>query len=186
MERDVHETFTDEWKSSWDDSDDEVDNEGRRPMKFRDFASHELDMLETDGFDIQDYSEFSDPGVLVQLYDPPEKPADKMYVAELEDCACDAINHYNREHGTHYGNVHVVKANSEALAPCRYYITFQASDKRNNKQTFQARVNISFSAFKKDDGLKKDVEFVKEVELVRIKTAPNLIDFIRSPKASYK
>lgn len=55
-------------------------------MKFRDFASHELDMLETDGFDIQDYSEFSDPGVLVQLYHPPEKLADEMYVAELEDC----------------------------------------------------------------------------------------------------
>ncbi|XP_074322181.1 uncharacterized protein LOC141659280 [Apium graveolens] len=114
------------------------------------------------GFDIHDYSEFNDPGVLVQLYYPPKKPANKTNVAELQDCSLRAIEQYNREHQTHYGNAHVVKANSEPLAPCRYYITFEATDeKNNNKQIFQERVNIFFP------------EWQKEVELVRRIKTPN-------------
>ena len=42
-------TFNDEFKACWDSDDAGVDpHTGRRPMKFRDFASHQLDMIETD------------------------------------------------------------------------------------------------------------------------------------------
>lgn len=82
--------------------------------------------------------------------------------------------------------MHVVKANSEPLAPCRYYITFEATDKKNNKQTFQARVNICFPEYKEDADLEKDFEFVKEVELVRIRTAPKPIVITRPRKASHR
>ncbi|KAL8105401.1 hypothetical protein AgCh_029269 [Apium graveolens] len=142
--------YSEKFKRDYDEeaAADGVCRDGRRSMAFRDYASHELDVFETDGFDMHDYSEFNDPGLLVQLYDPPQKPTDESCVAELQDCSLTAIQQYNHEH-----------ANSEALAPCRYYITFEATDeKNNNKQTFQARVSIFFP------------EWQKEVELVRIKT----------------
>ncbi|KAL1831695.1 hypothetical protein ACET3Z_001346 [Daucus carota] len=160
-------TFNDEFKACWDSDDAGVDpHTGRRPMKFRDFASHQLDMIETDGFDMQDCSEFDVPGTLVRLYDPPKILANAKCVTKLQDCSCEAIIEYNKKHGTHYSNVCVLKANSEPLAPCRYYITFQATDRKRKVETFQARVNICFSEFR------TDVKFEKEVELVRIKTAP--------------
>lgn len=111
-------------------------------MKFRDYASYELDRIETEGFDIQDYSKFSNPGLLVRLHCPPEKSTSETFKAELQDCSCIAIDVYNRKHGTHYGNVHVVKSNLQALSPCRYYITFQATDEKNKKETFQASKHV--------------------------------------------
>lgn len=69
--------------------------------------------------------------------------------------------------GTCYGNVHVVKA-LEPLAPCRYYLTLQV------------RVNICFPEFS------TDVLFEKEVELIRIKTAPNPIVIDRQRKALHR
>lgn len=42
-------TFTDQFKASWDiNGDEEPDRRGRRPMKFLDFANHQLDLIETD------------------------------------------------------------------------------------------------------------------------------------------
>lgn len=42
-------TFSDEFKASWDlNGEEEADRRGRRPMKFRDFANHQLDRIESD------------------------------------------------------------------------------------------------------------------------------------------
>lgn len=170
-------------------------------------------LLKLQGFDMQDYSKFNDPGILVRYHYPPHDPASETCVAELEDCSCLAIDTFNREHvwdsvyvwtfydyiswffyfflgivsqGTHYGNVHVVKANSQALSPCRYYITFQATDRNNNEETFQARVNICFPKLEKVPKLEEAPEFEKEVELVRIKTGPKPIVITRPHKASHR
>ncbi|WOH13044.1 hypothetical protein DCAR_0832553 [Daucus carota subsp. sativus] len=83
--------FPEEEKVEWD-ADYYVDESGRHSMTFEEYVSHRLDMIETD-----DYSNVGDPIVLLQVYDPPEKPADQKCVAILEDCSRRAITHYNRE-----------------------------------------------------------------------------------------
>nr|XP_017221906.1 PREDICTED: uncharacterized protein LOC108198644 isoform X2 [Daucus carota subsp. sativus] len=178
--------FPEEEKAEWD-ADYYVDESGRHSMTFEEY-----------GFDIQDYSKVGDPGVLLQVYNPPEKPADQKCVAILEDCSSRAITHYNREHvwlsiyaithynrehvwlsiyaithynrehNTHFRDVHVLKANSEVLSPCRFYITYQAFGPEGNQKTFQTRVNICFPKVERG------------VEMVRIK--PTKINPVFLPK----
>ncbi|WOH07184.1 hypothetical protein DCAR_0626613 [Daucus carota subsp. sativus] len=160
-------SFTEEEKAEWD-TDDEEDENGRHSMSFEEYVSHRLDMMESDGFDIQDYSKVADPGVLHQFYYPPEKPTDEECVQELKDCSYQAIAKFNSENSTRYGNVLLVKANTQVLCPYRYFITFKATNETNNQQeTFQAKVNVCFP------------NLDKVVELVRIKTAPNPVYIAR-------
>ncbi|XP_074340840.1 uncharacterized protein LOC141678422 isoform X2 [Apium graveolens] len=165
------ESFTEEERAEWETDSEGEDENGRHSMTFEEYVSHRLDMMESDGFDIQDYSMVSNPGVLRQFYYPPEEHTDERCVEELKDCSLQAIAEYNKENKTSYGNVHLVKANSQALCPCRYYITFKATNEKNNEEnTFQAKVNVSFP------------KFDKEVELIRIKTAPNPVYITRRLK----
>lgn len=141
--------------------DYEIDENGRHSLTFKEFCSHQLDMMESEGFDIEDYSMVNDAGVLRRFHYPPERPASGRSLAELSTCSRLAIRKFNDAKKTKFRLVNVVKANSEALCPYRYYITFEATDKKSGSQIFQARVNIVFPSRKK-------------VELVRIKTAPKL------------
>ncbi|WOH13040.1 hypothetical protein DCAR_0832549 [Daucus carota subsp. sativus] len=163
--------FPEEDKIKWD-AHYYVDEDGDHSMTFEEYQSHRLDMIETDGFDVQDYSKVGDIGVLLRVHNPPEKPACEKIVAELQECSGRAIAHYNKEHKTHYRDVHVLKANSEALCPYRYYITFQALDPEDKQTVFQARVNICFP------------DFERVVELVRIK--PTKLNPVFLPKLALR
>ncbi|KAL1806716.1 hypothetical protein ACET3Z_029784 [Daucus carota] len=167
--------FSEEDKAKWY-ADNYIDESDDDEMTFEEHLSYSLDMIESDGFDIEDYSKVTDVGMLVRVHNPPEKPACEGIVAELQDCSHLAIAHYNKEHKTHFRDVHVLKANSEALCPYRYYITFQAFNPKGKQQTlFQARVNICFPLMVRV----RPIKFDKEVELVRIKpTKPNPV-FLR-------
>ncbi|KAL1811815.1 hypothetical protein ACET3Z_021880 [Daucus carota] len=101
-----------------DEDENEVLSDGSHPMTFRDIASLELDLYETDGFDVQDYSKVGDASVILTYYDPAANiNRGAIYLPEMIECAEQAIKQYNGVEGKHFGDVRVIKANVEAVCP---------------------------------------------------------------------
>lgn len=165
------------------------------------------------GFDIQDYSKFSNPGLLVRLHCPPEKSTSETFKAELQDCSCIAIDVYNRKHvwdsmpeifarflwlHLNYDwpffaiiREHIMAMSMWWRQTCKLLVLagtishFKQLTKKTKKKPFK-RVNISFSKLEKVPKLEKGPKFDTEVELVRIQTAPKPIVITRSYKGSHR
>ncbi|KAK1381116.1 Cystatin domain-containing protein [Heracleum sosnowskyi] len=100
------------------DKSDSAD--GTHAMTFRDMASLQLDLYESGGFDVQDYSKVNDAGMIHTYYDPAAGiTVRKDYLDEIMDCARLAILQYNTEKGTHFDVDHVIKTNVEPVCPYR-------------------------------------------------------------------
>ncbi|KAL1829652.1 hypothetical protein ACET3Z_008064 [Daucus carota] len=160
-------TFRNRKELEDDDVDLDIRPDGTHPMTFEDIANFHLDMYETQGFDVQDYSLVDDAGLVLQLYDPPKVTRGESCLPELTECADEAIQDYNRQNGKQFGEVVVVKANSEPACACPYrfyfYITFKATDETEKiTETFQAKVDVCIPTTK------------RVVRFVRIQQPPRL------------
>ncbi|XP_074341203.1 uncharacterized protein LOC141678731 [Apium graveolens] len=127
-----------------EEDDDHVSPDGSRTMTFRDIASLQLDLYETDGFDVQDYSKVTDASMILPLYDPAANITEcGDHLPDIVECAEKAILEYNGAQGKNFGNVNVIKTNVEPVCPYRYYITFEAHDATEGiTETFEAKVDI--------------------------------------------
>ncbi|KAK1381118.1 hypothetical protein POM88_027862 [Heracleum sosnowskyi] len=102
------------------DEEESDSDDGTHAMTFRDIASLELDLYESGGFDVQDYSKVNDAGMIHTYYDPAAGiTVRKDYLDEIMDCARLAILQYNTEKGTHFDVDHVIKTNVEPVCPYR-------------------------------------------------------------------
>ncbi|XP_074343154.1 uncharacterized protein LOC141680985 [Apium graveolens] len=139
-------TFKNKDKLLKDDEDDyyydPVDDS--HSLTFRDFASFELDMYESEGFDVQDYTKVNDAGMIRTYYDLAAGiNLDAESLPEITECAQQSIEQYNADKGTHFELKTVTKTNVEPVCPYRFYITFDAIDgTKGIKETFQAVVDV--------------------------------------------
>ncbi|XP_074343081.1 uncharacterized protein LOC141680884 [Apium graveolens] len=129
------------------DDEEDIEPDGTHSMTFRDLASFQLDLFESDGFDVQeDHKKVNDAG-LIRTYYYPEKgiSPSARYVPPIMECARQAIEKYNADNGTHFDHENVIRTNVELASPYRFYITFDAVDgTRGTKENFQAIVNFHF------------------------------------------
>lgn len=127
-----------------DEKETDYDSDGSHNLTFRDFASYLLDMYETGGFDVQDYSKVNDTGMIRTYYHPAAGiNTDALYLPHIIECACLAMTQYNADKGTHFDFENVIKTNVEPGCAYRFFITFEATDGTQGiKETFEAVVNV--------------------------------------------
>ncbi|KAG6600691.1 hypothetical protein SDJN03_05924, partial [Cucurbita argyrosperma subsp. sororia] len=124
------------------DSDDEFYQDGYHTITKKEEREYFRAVEESEGFDVPDFGKvkvFS-----CSLIIPIDMHENSWMLKEVRISANKAIEHYNKENGTNFEVVEIVKANHSGCCGSMYYITFNVKPIGTSTEfspiTFQAKV----------------------------------------------